>query len=96
MSKNWDHESREPMETRNNYPTNYDYYLTVFNYEGGLHNILRVNATAYDNCVKEPNLGAFGNGNDTITLAEVGRFWYICGVVDHCKNGQKLSVEVLP
>jgi hypothetical protein len=37
------------------------------------------------------------SGNDVITLATLGRKWYICGVAKHCENGnQKLVILVLP
>ncbi|KAI3898112.1 hypothetical protein MKX03_021711 [Papaver bracteatum] len=68
----------------------------VFNYEGGQHNVIQVNATAYDKCLKEPNLGESRNGNDTVALAKVGRIWFVCGMADHCEFGQKFSIEVLP
>ena len=39
---------------------------------------------------------ALTTGNDVITLAILGRKWYICGVNDHCANyGQKLAITVL-
>lgn len=68
----------------------------MFNYESGLHKVIQVNSTAYDKCMKEPNLGEFRNGNDTLTLTKIGRVWYICGINDHCENGQKFSIEVIP
>ncbi|KAF9587017.1 hypothetical protein IFM89_039703 [Coptis chinensis] len=68
----------------------------VFSYAQELHNVVQVNGTSYEDCIMEPNLGVLQSGNDSITVAEVGQLWYICGVEDHCKNGQKLTIEVLP
>ncbi|KAJ7975348.1 Blue copper protein [Quillaja saponaria] len=68
----------------------------VFNYESGLHNVLQVNSTAYEGCIKDPYIQIFNSGNDSLLLSEVDRIWFICGVTDHCENGQKLSIIVVP
>ncbi|RVW69199.1 hypothetical protein CK203_060838 [Vitis vinifera] len=47
-------------------------------------------------CTIPPTNEAITTGNDVITLATLGRKWYICGVNDHCANyGQKLVITVL-
>ncbi|KAK9091438.1 hypothetical protein Sjap_024615 [Stephania japonica] len=68
----------------------------LFNYDENLHSVIQVNETAYEDCIKEPNLATFSSGNGPFRLAEVGRQWYICGVGDHCEHGQRLSINVLP
>ncbi|XP_057967020.1 mavicyanin [Malania oleifera] len=70
--------------------------ILVFNYEKGFHNVMQVNTTAYEHCIKDPNMGLFTSGGDSLPLAEVGQMSYICGVDDHCENGQKLSINVVP
>ncbi|KAL5749263.1 hypothetical protein ACOSP7_023866 [Xanthoceras sorbifolium] len=70
--------------------------VLVFNYESDLHNVMQVNSTAYEDCIKEPYTRLFTSGSDSVVLSEVGQFWYICGVGDHCENGQKLSINVVP
>ncbi|XP_021667253.2 mavicyanin [Hevea brasiliensis] len=67
-----------------------------FNYEKGLHNVMQVNSTAYEGCIKDTYMGLFTGGNDSLFLSEVGRIWFICGVSDHCENGQKLTINVVP
>ncbi|PIA26657.1 hypothetical protein AQUCO_09100071v1 [Aquilegia coerulea] len=68
----------------------------VFNYAQELHNVLQVNETAYEQCLRDPNLGVLQSGNDSVILQEAGQIWYICGLGDHCENGQKLTIWVLP
>ena len=69
--------------------------LIVFNYETGLHSVLQVDATAYEDCMKDSYIHMFTSGNDSVVLKE-GRTWFICGVNDHCENGQKLHITVTP
>ncbi|KAL2553897.1 mavicyanin-like [Forsythia ovata] len=68
----------------------------VFQYPTGLHSVLKVNGTQFQNCTKPPLSGALTSGNDTITLLTSGKKWYICGVGQHCTIGQKLAINVLP
>ncbi|OAY58881.1 basic blue protein [Manihot esculenta] len=67
-----------------------------FNYERGLHNVMQVNSTAYEGCIKDTYIGLFTSGNDSLVLSEVGQMWFICGVSDHCELGQKLTINVIP
>ncbi|KAI3868215.1 hypothetical protein MKX03_022898 [Papaver bracteatum] len=71
-------------------------YNVMFNYEGRIHILIQVNATAYDKCLKELNLGESRNRNDTVALAKVGRIWFLCRMADHREFGQRFSVDVLP
>ncbi|XP_059461846.1 blue copper protein 1a-like [Corylus avellana] len=69
----------------------------VFKYKEGVHNVLKVNGTGFQQCVAPLGTEALISGNDVITLATSGRKWYICGVAKHCENGnQKLAITVLP
>ncbi|KAK2654829.1 hypothetical protein Ddye_014685 [Dipteronia dyeriana] len=70
--------------------------ILVFNYKSELHNVMQVNSSGYEDCIKEPYIRVFTSGSDSLVLSEVGQFWYICGVGDHCENGQKLSINVVP
>ncbi|KAI3925365.1 hypothetical protein MKW92_022623 [Papaver armeniacum] len=66
----------------------------LFKYESGSHNVLKVNGTGFKECIKpDPSL-ALATGNDVITLATSGRKWYICGIKQHCTQGQKLFITV--
>ncbi|KAF5202791.1 blue copper protein-like [Thalictrum thalictroides] len=69
----------------------------VFAYPVGGHNVHKVNATGFKECIVPPESEALSSGNDVITLATPGNKWYLCGVGQHCTDGgQKLSIAVLP
>lgn len=70
--------------------------VTVFNYEKGSHNVMQVNSTAYTSCIKDAYISLSNSGNDSLVLSEPGEIQYICGVGDHCENGQKLTINVVP
>ncbi|GLJ42148.1 hypothetical protein SUGI_0872840 [Cryptomeria japonica] len=66
----------------------------VFNYPKGAHNVIMVNGPEFQNCVKNPNLGILESGQDKIVLEAAGNMWFLCGVGEHCENGQKLKITV--
>ncbi|GLJ42146.1 hypothetical protein SUGI_0872770 [Cryptomeria japonica] len=69
----------------------------VFNYihnEMSIHNVVRVNRTAYAKCVSDPNMGLYVSGSDKIVLSAPGRMWFICGTPGHCESGMKLKINV--
>ncbi|KAF9614681.1 hypothetical protein IFM89_019809, partial [Coptis chinensis] len=69
----------------------------VFKYEIGAHNVFKVDASSFEQCVRPPAREGLTSGNDAITLETPGRKWYICGVGKHCEDGkQKLEVTVFP
>ncbi|GLJ58732.1 hypothetical protein SUGI_1497100 [Cryptomeria japonica] len=69
----------------------------VFNYfhnEMSVHNVVRVNATAYAKCVSDPNMGLYESGSDKVILNAPGHMWFICGTPGHCERGMKLKINV--
>ncbi|XP_062025428.1 blue copper protein 1b-like [Rosa rugosa] len=69
----------------------------VFNYPVGVHNVLKVNGTGFQECAAPAGTVALTGGKDVINLATPGRKWYICGVSKHCEVGpQKLFITVTP
>ncbi|KAL0329665.1 UNVERIFIED_CONTAM: Lamin-like protein [Sesamum radiatum] len=66
----------------------------AFNYTPGVHNVVKVNGSEFQQCVASNASNALTSGNDVITLATPGRKWYICGVADHCSRGMKLVINV--
>ncbi|KAF6142560.1 hypothetical protein GIB67_039524 [Kingdonia uniflora] len=66
-------------------------------YPVGAHNVHKVNATGFQDCVAPLEAVLLVTNNDVITLATLGKKWYICGVGKHCEvEGQKLVITVLP
>ncbi|XP_054818129.1 blue copper protein 1a-like [Prosopis cineraria] len=68
----------------------------IFEYSTGEHNVFKVNGTDFRNCTVPAASQGLTSGEDVIVLETPGRKWYLCGVGDHCQNGQKLFVNVLP
>ncbi|KAJ0013172.1 hypothetical protein Pint_20067 [Pistacia integerrima] len=68
----------------------------VFNYPAGAHNVYKVNGTDFQSCNVPLEGAPLTSGNDTIVLATSGKKWYICGVSNHCDQGQKLVITVQP
>ncbi|KAJ8747681.1 hypothetical protein K2173_012891 [Erythroxylum novogranatense] len=69
----------------------------VFKYPQGAHDVLRVNGTVFQQCLKPADVPPLNSGNDVIPLATPGKKWYICGVAKHCEEGnQKLTITVWP
>ncbi|KAF5937948.1 hypothetical protein HYC85_025454 [Camellia sinensis] len=70
-------------------------YWVVFNYTMGNHNVFKVNATGFSQCIIPPSNEALTSGHDIIPLMVPGKKWYICGVGQHCAQfGQKLVINV--
>ncbi|XVF52759.1 hypothetical protein PTKIN_Ptkin05aG0044200 [Pterospermum kingtungense] len=68
----------------------------VFKYTPGVHNVLRVNGTEFQQCEAADNTVPLTTGKYVITLATPGRQWYICGVAKHfTARKMKLSIIVL-
>ncbi|GMN54058.1 hypothetical protein TIFTF001_023204 [Ficus carica] len=67
----------------------------VFQYDASKHNVVKVNGTAFKDCLAPPDAGLLTSGNDTIVLQTAGNKWYLCGKVGHCAKGQKLSISVM-
>ncbi|XP_057812449.1 blue copper protein 1a-like [Salvia miltiorrhiza] len=69
----------------------------AFKYAVGVHNVYKVNGSAFRECWVPPPSEALRTGNDIISLATPGRKWYLCGVGNgtHCESGMKLVITVM-
>ncbi|XP_004493190.1 blue copper protein 1b-like [Cicer arietinum] len=68
----------------------------TFKYVAGKDNVVRVNGSDFQSCSIPRTSIVLSSGHDTIVLTTTGRRWYISGVANHCKIGQKLVITVLP
>ncbi|KAK1429309.1 hypothetical protein QVD17_11515 [Tagetes erecta] len=67
----------------------------VFNYPKGIHNVFKVNGTAFANCIIPPPSEAYTSGHDIIALSAPGKTYFLCGVEEHCSEfNQKLAIYV--
>ncbi|KAL3738058.1 hypothetical protein ACJRO7_019567 [Eucalyptus globulus] len=69
----------------------------VFKYPEGVHDVLKVNGTGFQQCTAPAGTPALATGNDVVPLLTPGKKWYICGIGNHCATGNmKLVINVLP
>ncbi|KAK6914850.1 Phytocyanin domain [Dillenia turbinata] len=96
-----DHEGwREP---RKNNSALYDQWATRNRFQIGdsLYfeyvddSVLQVQKWGYYHCDTTNPIIIFNNGNSVINLDRSGPFYFISGNPGHCKNGQRLIVEVM-
>ncbi|KAK9923436.1 hypothetical protein M0R45_031855 [Rubus argutus] len=64
-----------------------------FNYKND--SVLEVDKWGYYHCNITNPIIAFDNGKSIMKLDRSGPFYFISGVPDHCKNGQRLWVQVM-
>ncbi|KDP40882.1 hypothetical protein JCGZ_24881 [Jatropha curcas] len=57
--------------------------------------VIEVEKWGYYHCNTSNPIVAFNNGRSTFNLERSGPFYFISGFSDHCKNGQRLIVEVM-
>ncbi|GAV77557.1 Cu_bind_like domain-containing protein, partial [Cephalotus follicularis] len=57
--------------------------------------VLVVDKFDYYHCNTSEPITAFNDGKTVIKLDRPGSFYFISGVPDHCKNGQRLFIDVM-
>ncbi|CAK8542870.1 unnamed protein product [Lathyrus sativus] len=68
----------------------------TFKYVAGKDSVVRVNGSDFQSCSVPWAAPVLGSGHDTVVLTTYGRRWYVSGFANHCKNGQKLVITVVP
>lgn len=67
----------------------------VFNYNANEDSVLQVSEADYKNCNTASPIAKYSDGHTTIKLTQSGPHYFISGVVDHCKNHEKVVIIVL-
>ncbi|XP_057967059.1 early nodulin-like protein 7 [Malania oleifera] len=57
--------------------------------------VLVVDKWAYYHCNTSKPIAAYSNGNSLIKLDKPGPIYFVSGTANHCKNGQRLLVDVM-
>ncbi|XP_010521512.1 PREDICTED: mavicyanin [Tarenaya hassleriana] len=57
--------------------------------------VVEVDKWGFYHCNGSDPIVAFDNGNSTVKLNRPGPFYFISGVTDRCRSGQRLIVEVM-
>ncbi|TKY64568.1 Blue copper protein [Spatholobus suberectus] len=69
--------------------------ILAFNFQTGEHNVIEVSEESYNSCNSANAIGTiFRTGPTNMTLNRGGEHYYICGVGQHCTNGQRLAIAV--
>ena len=66
-----------------------------FEFDADRHDVAIVTADEYENCEKETPLSLIKTSPAKIMLNDTGPIYFICTVADHCRFGQKLTVNVV-
>jgi alpha-D-ribose 1-methylphosphonate 5-phosphate C-P lyase len=56
--------------------------------------VVIVDEQHYTACTVPSNAPTLTSGDDRVTLDHAGKWFFICGVEDHCESGMKLAVNV--
>ncbi|KAK9912123.1 hypothetical protein M0R45_035997 [Rubus argutus] len=64
-------------------------WLAVFNFEGGLSNVVQVTKQDYERCTAYKPLKIFNNDQANFTLLEKGVFYFISNVSNYCSLGRR-------
>ncbi|XP_059290252.1 mavicyanin-like [Lycium ferocissimum] len=67
----------------------------IFKYKKDVHNVIKADQQAFQNCKPSSDVTPLTSGNDVINLTSPGKKWYICGIGQHCVKGVKLAINVL-
>ncbi|WCJ30798.1 early nodulin-like protein 1 [Euphorbia peplus] len=67
----------------------------VFKYNKGSDSVLVVNKGDFQSCNTQNPKQSLTDGESTFKFDHSGPFFFISGVSDHCKNGQKLHIIVM-
>ncbi|KAK9077545.1 hypothetical protein SSX86_005882 [Deinandra increscens subsp. villosa] len=67
----------------------------LFNYQANQDSVVQVSETDYKNCSSASPIAKYSDGHTMITLNQSGPHYFISGVVDHCKNNEKVVIIVL-
>ncbi|PIN14980.1 hypothetical protein CDL12_12381 [Handroanthus impetiginosus] len=57
--------------------------------------VLTVDKWGYYHCDLRHPVSVFKDGNTVVNLEQSGPVYFVSGDPDHCKNGQRLKVEVI-
>ena len=68
----------------------------MFKYAKGRHTVVQATAASFAACSDANSLGVWTSGDDRVVLNTSGIWWFFCGVGDHCQQGMKFNVTVLP
>ncbi|KAD4178903.1 hypothetical protein E3N88_27494 [Mikania micrantha] len=67
----------------------------LFKYQANEDSVVQVSESDYKNCSTASPIAKYSDGHTMIKLDQSGPHYFISGVVDHCKNNEKVLIIVL-
>lgn len=66
-----------------------------FNYQANKDSVLQVSEIDYNNCNTSSPMAKYSDGHTMIKFTQSGPHYFISGMVDHCRNNEKVLIIVL-
>ncbi|KAK9057039.1 hypothetical protein SSX86_024405 [Deinandra increscens subsp. villosa] len=67
----------------------------LFEYEAGKDSVVQVSKDDYDNCNAASPIAKYSDGSSVIKLDQSGPHYFISGLVENCKNNEKIVIVVM-
>ncbi|XP_024968570.1 early nodulin-like protein 1 [Cynara cardunculus var. scolymus] len=67
----------------------------LFNYEAGKDSVVQVTKDDYNNCNPASPIAMYSDGHSLVKFRQSGPHYFISGLVENCKNNQKIVMVVM-
>ncbi|KAI3768941.1 hypothetical protein L6452_00037 [Arctium lappa] len=67
----------------------------LFNYEEGKDSVVQVTKDDYNNCNPASPIAMYSDGHSLVKFQQSGPHYFISGIVQNCKNNQKIVMVVM-
>ncbi|KAI3810030.1 hypothetical protein L1987_19636 [Smallanthus sonchifolius] len=67
----------------------------LFKYEAGEDSVVQVSKDDYNNCNAASPIAKYSDGHSVVKLNESGPHYFISGLVENCKNNEKIVIVVM-
>lgn len=67
----------------------------MFNYQAGKDSVVQVSKEDYNNCNAASPIAKYSDGHSVVKLTQSGPHYFISGLVENCKNNEKIVIVVM-
>ncbi|KAL8237772.1 hypothetical protein R6Q59_018853 [Mikania micrantha] len=67
----------------------------LFKYEAGQDSVVQVSKDDYNNCNSASPIAKYSDGHSVVKLDQSGPHYFISGLVENCKNNEKIVIVVM-
>ncbi|XP_006343053.1 mavicyanin-like [Solanum tuberosum] len=93
----WRQPSQNETDLYNHWASNKKFHIgDSLRFEYRNDSVIKVGKWEFYHCNRTHLASAGKDGTRTVNLNRAGTFYFVSGDPEHCKNGQRLAVEVLP